>query len=42
MPVASGNKRLQEADDELSGQKQVFKESHGLLGTLKTQSLLDR
>eukprot|EP00775_Hariotina_reticulata_P011283 gene11283-11433_t len=40
--LAAGNRRLGQAGDELLGQKAVYKESHSLLGALKTQSLIDR
>ena len=36
------NKRLVSTRDELQGQKQVFKESRGLLGSLKSQSRWER
>ncbi|WIA13039.1 hypothetical protein OEZ85_006647 [Tetradesmus obliquus] len=40
--IAAGNRRLGEADDELVGQKQHFREAHGSLGTLKRQAMIDR
>jgi hypothetical protein len=40
--AAAGNKRLGEADDELVGQKDHFREAHGSLGTLKRQAMIDR
>lgn len=42
VPAAASNKRLQSAGDELTGQREVFKESHGLLGALKRQAMVDR
>jgi hypothetical protein len=40
--AAAGNKRLGEADNELVGQKDHFREAHGSLGTLKRQAMIDR
>jgi len=36
----STNTKLSGTRDELQGQKQVFKQSHGLLGTLKRQATM--
>jgi hypothetical protein len=40
--AAAGNTRIGDTTDELQRQKALFKDSHGLLGTLKRQALLDR
>jgi hypothetical protein len=36
----ASNTKLVGARDELQGQKQVFKQSHGLLGTIKRQATM--
>lgn len=38
--VGAGNAKLGGARDELRGQKEVFKKSHGLLGALKRQATM--
>lgn len=40
--AGAGNKRLQAADDELTGHKALYKDAHKQQRTLQKQSWMDR